>query len=110
MKNKTLITGSTGFIGSHIANYFEKKGHQLLKGTKNKNIINEKNYTYLNLSDISSIERVFSENTIETVIHFGAKIGFNNNLAELQKENVSLTRKSTNLFLWCRSEFMNMRK
>ena len=92
MKNKTLITGSTGFIGSHIANYFERKGHQLLKGTKNRNIINEKNYTYLNLSDISSIERVFSENKIGAVIHFGAKIGFNNNLAELQKENVTATK------------------
>ena len=30
MKKKILITGAGGFIGGHLANYYHKKGYQII--------------------------------------------------------------------------------
>ena len=86
MKKSILITGGAGFIGSHVVRLFVKK-------YSNYHIINLDSLTYAgnleNLTDIEkeanysfvkaditdeiAIEKVFSENTIEGVIHLAAE-------------------------------------
>lgn len=39
---KIIIAGSNGFIGSHLASYFEKKGHQLILLSRNPKGLNSR--------------------------------------------------------------------
>ena len=41
--NKILITGASGFIGSHLANYLKSKNYNIYL-TDNKKIKNKKKY------------------------------------------------------------------
>ncbi len=111
-----LITGASGFIGSHLAERLLKEGNRVIN-TDNfndyydfsikedntlasvnhskrliangeklskeerlkelKKIVDSANYTFecVDLRDLQSLERIFSENKIDTVIHLAARAG-----------------------------------
>ena len=96
---KILVTGGAGFIGSELAKFFSKQGHDILildnlvSGNKEniQEIINKKNVTFFNL-DCTSCEKI-SEQILDCdlVFHFSANpdirksqndpdIDFNNNI------------------------------
>ena len=60
MKN-ILITGGTGFIGSHLAKHFKVKGWKVtsisLKKPKKKRFVKGVKYKLLNLTNMREIER-----------------------------------------------------
>lgn len=84
-----LITGSAGFIGSHLSRHLSKKGYRVhgidsisdyyekklkldrLKWVKNKNF----RFTQLNLLDKKNLEIFFSENKFDLIIHLAAQPG-----------------------------------
>ena len=86
----TLVTGSAGFIGSHVAEKLLKQGCQVV-GVDNFNdyydpLIKKKNIKQLannprfkqyrlDICDIKDLERVFKENRIELVVHLAARAG-----------------------------------
>lgn len=111
---KYLITGASGFIGSHLVEELLKQGNRIINidnfndyydfdlkikntlssiGNVQLKIDNEKskeeqlqelktkvdsdNYTLeiVDIRDLSELERVFSENRIDTVIHLAARAG-----------------------------------
>ena len=71
-----LITGSSGYIGSEIANYLEKKNIKYV-GIDNhvysssKNIINKKKHFKLDISN-NKIGELIRKNKITTIIHCAA--------------------------------------
>tara|TARA_B100001093_G_scaffold518259_1_gene602487 strand:+ start:1435 stop:2289 length:855 start_codon:yes stop_codon:yes gene_type:complete len=92
MKKTVLMTGSSGFIGRHVKKKLKSHGFDLIENSRSK--IEKKNtiYSHLDLSDLTSIRKIFEENKIDVVIHLGTKVGFNKNISELFVENVMATK------------------
>lgn len=77
-----LLTGGTGFIGSHTASELLKAGKQVVIAddlsnssedmiSRLKDIAGRTPKFYkADVSDAAAVERIFSENTIDAVIHF----------------------------------------
>lgn len=77
-----LITGGAGYIGSHAVNLFLQKGYKViifdnlsrgfLGAIKNLQSVGDIRFVKGDLCDLKSIEKVFSDFHIDTVIHFAA--------------------------------------
>ena len=72
MSNKILVTGGLGYIGSHISHILGKKA--VIIDNKSNSSLNFKKFlpeskVYLDNINQSSLEKIFKENTISTVIH-----------------------------------------
>ncbi|MEK7624340.1 MAG: GDP-mannose 4,6-dehydratase [Patescibacteria group bacterium] len=83
---KYLITGINGFVGPHLANLLSEEGHEVYGMVRSsdgkeddiRDIVPDKNYSkikflYAELTDFSSIERVFSNNKFDGVFHLAAQ-------------------------------------
>lgn len=79
---KILITGGAGFIGSHIADIFDKNNYEIiivdnLIGGKIENIKNLKNYKFYekDIRNREEMEKIFKENqNIKYVFHEAAQV------------------------------------
>ncbi|MGL3827291.1 NAD-dependent epimerase/dehydratase family protein [Candidatus Pelagibacter communis] len=72
-----LITGSAGYIGSHICCYLDKKkinyiGIDNLSYSYSKNITNKKKFARVDISNLKELKKIISKNKIKTVIHAAA--------------------------------------
>jgi len=72
-----LVTGGAGYIGSHTSHELVKQGYDVVVFDNlehgHKEFIPKNAVFYLgNLSDATSLEKVFIENRIDAVIHFAA--------------------------------------
>lgn len=75
-----LITGGIGFIGSTLAIELEKKGEKILlldiednnKSVKVYNSYHNISFIQGDINDRKLLEKIFSTNSIQGVIHFGA--------------------------------------
>lgn len=82
MFNKVLITGITGFVGSHLAEYIlenhkDTKIYGLVRWRSPKNnisgILDKVNLCYGDLEDYSSLEKVLSEVKPDVIFHLAAQ-------------------------------------
>ena len=87
---KVLVTGSAGFIGSHVAGRLLERGDEVigldnmsdyyevsLKEARLARLQPHVNYTHVhaNLADRGAVERVFSEHRPQRVVHLAAQAG-----------------------------------
>ncbi len=72
-----LITGSTGYIGSHLSQFFLKKkihyiGIDNLSYSYKNNVTDIKNHNFFNISNKKKIEYLIKKYKINTIIHAAA--------------------------------------
>jgi len=97
---KILITGSAGFIGFNVSEYFLKKNYIVigvdnfdnyysvkLKKKRISILKNYKNFHFLNvdLTDSSKIKKIFKRSNFKFVFHFAAQAGVRYSLINPQK-------------------------
>jgi len=80
-KKSILVTGSTGFLGSHVVRSLTQEGFYhvicLKRSFSNMNRlsnINLENVTFYNI-DLVDVERVFQENKIDLILHMATEYG-----------------------------------
>jgi nucleoside-diphosphate-sugar epimerase len=95
---RVLVTGSSGFIGSAIADKLEASGCNVVRTTRKKSKANNINLIYLDLSKLETISKLANHQRFDVIIHFGAKIGWSNeSIEELFVTNVLATGLLANL-------------
>ena len=72
-----LITGSTGYVGSHISKFFEQKkinyiGIDNLSYSYKRNVKNKNKHFKIDISDKKKIYKIFKDFNIDLVIHAAA--------------------------------------
>lgn len=85
-KQKVLVTGGAGFIGSHQVDSLVEKGYQVvvvdnLATGKKENINPEVKFYQLSILD-DSLESVFKDEKPEYVFHFAAQISVNDSVKD----------------------------
>src|SRR5699024_713338 len=87
--NKTLVTGSAGFIGSHLSMRLLREGHQVIGVDNINNYYNPQlkidrlkkldnaNFTFVktNLENLDKINQIFEEHKPNIVINLAAQAG-----------------------------------
>lgn len=77
MSKKIAITGATGLLGSHLANYFVAQGHEvfaLIKDENSKSLLSEKvSRIFGDISDRSDIEYFIQKSTPHYFFHLAAQ-------------------------------------
>ena len=85
---KLLVTGGAGFIGFHLAEKLVEKGNEIvivdnlsdyydvkLKESRLKQLGNKVKFCKADISDLNSMEKVFSENKFDMIVHLAAQAG-----------------------------------
>lgn len=100
-----LLTGSTGYVGSHIANYFDKKkidyiGIDNLSYSYKQNVSNKKKHLITDISNAKKINIIFKKYKINFVIHAAASsyvLEAEKNRKKYFINNIKKTKKFINL-------------
>jgi len=105
-KDKILITGATGLIGSHITRRLWQEGYHNLRATKRSSsnmlllpkVATKIDWIEANVTDIVSLEDAFKD--VDVVIHTAAVVSYDPKKADLMNEiNVGGTANVVNLAL-----------
>ncbi len=99
---KILVTGASGFVGSHLASKLSKNPELKILGTYFKHPLNlHKAELYrLNITDFSEVLQFLEEHSPEVVIHTAARVSFRKKDKEqLFRINVEGTRNLVNAML-----------
>ncbi len=77
MSKKFLVTGASGFIGSHVADFLTSKGHKVFLFDKKFSKFKKTNQKML-LGDINSLNDLYKvTKKIHTIFHFAASADLN---------------------------------
>jgi len=104
-----LITGSTGYIGSHICQFFDKKkinyiGIDDQSYSYRKNVYNKKKQLKIDISDEKKIPKILEKYNINLIIHAAASsyvLEAEKNKHKYFVNNIKKTKKFINL---CKSK------
>ena len=100
---KILITGATGFLGSHLLNNINRKKYNVIILKRSfsdiwriKNVISQVESYDIDKVDIG---RIFNENNIEGIIHIATEYGKknDNDIIQVSKANIELPSKLLDL-------------
>jgi nucleoside-diphosphate-sugar epimerase len=100
---KILITGATGFLGSHLLPALIEKGYNIIILKRSfSNIWRIQNiFSQIKSYDIDkvSIKKIFGENKIEGIIHLATDYGRknNNDIIQMSKANIEMPAKLLDL-------------
>ena len=105
MVQNILITGGAGYIGSHIANYLQKKGYNIfiiddLSTGKKSQITKNSIFLKENLLNFKKIYNFIKTKKIDTVIHCAASINVEESMVKKKfyfKNNVTATNILVNI-------------
>ncbi len=114
-----LLTGSAGYIGSHISYILEKKkfhyiGIDNLSKSSKRNVFNKKKFLKLDFGNKHKINELLSEKSIKTIIHSAAyayvvegekkkNIYYNNNVEKSKKFINECIKKNIKNFIFLSS-------
>ena len=98
-----LVTGTSGFIGSNLVKYLQKKKKKFIGIDKISNpYFKFENFIKINLKDTGKIEKIIKKKGIKSIIHLAAVPGFvtcHNSPKEAFKNNIEAT---FNLMIACK--------
>lgn len=103
MKNKILITGGAGYIGSHVANLLIDQGYSvsiidsLITG--HKNLVPNKSKLYIcDIADRNIVPKIIEEGDFDLLMHFAGLIRVDESVKEPEKYN-NYNCEKTKIFL-----------
>jgi UDP-glucuronate 4-epimerase len=112
-----LVTGGAGFIGSHLVERLLEGNHQVVvidnfdpfydSAIKEKNLEKAKNYSTFELyrediRDQDALNKIFSKNALEMIIHIAAKAGVRPSIADPVGYYQSNVQGTVNLLEQCK--------
>jgi len=94
-----LITGGAGYIGSHTAFTLVKKGYKVividdLSNSYLETRLNNVKYYIGDIADINLLNKIFSDNEIQSVIHFAGSISVSESMDNPDKYFENNTHKT----------------
>lgn len=91
-----LVVGGAGYIGSHMTKYLSQRNHHVVVldnlSTGHREAVRDDQLVVADLSDVEALERVFSQNEFNVVLHFAAASLVNESVedpAKYYRNNVS---------------------
>ncbi len=110
MNKYILITGSEGFIGKNVKNFFLSQNYKVIGIDKKKCFDKRKNFTFykIDLKNVLAIKKKLSKFNIDSIVHLAAMPGIidcNKNISEAFNDNILSTINIFNL-----SENLGIRK
>ena len=107
LETKIGITGSSGLLGGHVANYFLRKNYKVLASSRNRPRIKHKNFFWKKL-DLSKnilyekLDRTYKD--INCLIHIGAYVPKSHDVIKKHILNKINVDASLNLAKWSRKQ------
>jgi len=103
MKKKTiLVTGGAGYIGSHANHMLHLAGYQTIVldnlSSGNRKAVSEGTFIQGDINDKILLNKIFSENSIDAVMHFAAFIDVGESIKNPLKYYQNNVAASLNLF------------
>ena len=88
MEKKILITGSSGFCGSYLSNYFKENTNEYTVYTTSRTKLNSENHIIHDLSN-TILENIFPDN-LDCVIHCASEVDQNKTNFDIIENNLRL--------------------
>lgn len=111
MKEKILVTGGAGYIGSHVVKLLIKSGYEVVVldnlSTGNPEAVGSAKLVIGDLSNLTFLEEFLQENSFSAVMHFAGSIKVPESVENPLKYYMNNTVNSTNLLKCCEKYKLN---
>lgn len=98
VSNQVLITGASGFIGSHLVDYMLTEGYDVIGIDEKPGIVVHKNYLYIISNIIDEAWLQYLDNPLSVIIHLAADVGLNQ-IQKLDTSRIEMQIKATELIV-----------